>query len=148
MNPSAAASRIVARFEGLRLEAYLCPAGVWTIGYGHTRSVKKGDRISESQAFAYLLEDLEEAAKPIRMLVKQPLNQNQFDALCSFVLNVGAGNFGKSTLLILLNKGSFKEVAKQFSLWVHGGGKRLPGLVTRRAAEADLFLKPQEQTHA
>ena len=86
----------IKRHEGVRLQAYLCPAGVWTIGYGHTSSVKQGDRISQSQADTYLRADLRTAEQAINKQ-RLNLNQNQFDALVSFVFNVGSGNFEKST---------------------------------------------------
>jgi lysozyme len=141
MKPSNAAAALVRQFEGLRLVAYLCPANVWTIGYGHTKGVKKGDVCTIAQAEAFLMQDLDEAAAPIRKLVKKPLTQNQFDALCSFILNVGGGNFAASSMLTAINRGDYKGAAAQFGRWVHGGGKRLPGLVMRRAAECDLFTK-------
>lgn len=141
MKPSDHAAALVRKFEGLRLTAYLCPANVWTCGYGSTKGVKQGDKWTLAQAESRLLEDLDEAANAIRANVKVTLTQNQFDALSSFVLNVGGGNLKSSTLLRLLNASDYKGAAAQFSRWVHGGGKRLSGLVKRRAAEADLFTK-------
>lgn len=141
LTPSPACLALVREFEGVQLKAYLCPANIWTLGVGHTGGVKRGDRCTDEQADAWLLADLNEAAESVRALVKVPLTQSQFDALCSFVFNLGARAFAESTLLILLNKGQHKLAAAQFARWVHGGGKRLPGLVRRRAAEADLFLK-------
>jgi len=137
---SPAGRALIRRFEGCRLVAYLCPAGIWTIGVGHTRGVKKGDRCSVQQADVWLTEDLEDAEAAVAMLVKVPLTQGQFDALVSFTFNLGAKRLGKSTLLILLNKGNYQAAAAQLSRWVNAGGKKLQGLVDRRAAEAAMFL--------
>ena len=144
MTPSAACLAIIRRFEGLELEAYLCPAGIPTIGYGHTKGVKMGDRCTLAQAEAWLVEDAEDAARSVRKLVQVALTQGMFDALVSFVFNLGSGRLRDSTMLKLLNKGDYTKAAGQFALWVHSNGKRLAGLVQRRAAEADLFLKPME----
>ena len=132
--------QMVKKHEGLRLDAYLCPANVWTIGYGHTGGVKQGDKITHEQAEEYLRKDLAKA----EMIVNNEtghLTQGQFDALVSFVFNVGGGNFKKSTLLRLLKEGQPKEVVgNQFHRWVYGGGRVLPGLVRRRQDEYILFV--------
>jgi lysozyme len=140
MKPSGACRALVREFEGCRLQAYLCPAGLATIGVGHTGGVKIGDRCTVQQADVWLGEDLEDAAASVATLVRVPLTQGQFDALTSFVFNLGHKRLAESTLLILLNKGNYKAAADQFSRWVYGGGQKLPGLVKRRAAEAALFL--------
>lgn len=145
MKPSGAARVLVRQFEGCRLQAYQCPAGVPTIGVGHTRGVKLGDRCSQQQADLWLTQDLEDAAAVVSTLVRVPLTQGQFDALTSFVFNFGARKFGGSTLLILLNKGNYKAAADQFSRWVYADGKVEPGLVKRRAAEAELFLQSMKE---
>lgn len=126
--------------EGLRLNAYRCPGNVWTIGYGHTKSVMPGMRITEARAVELLKLDLQVYEDAVNNLVKATLNQNQFDALVSFTFNVGVGALGNSTLLKLLNDGSYKSAADQFLRWVHGGGQKLPGLVRRRNEERSLFL--------
>ncbi|TWA71935.1 GH24 family phage-related lysozyme (muramidase) [Azospirillum baldaniorum] len=133
--------------EGLYLSAYLCPAGVPTIGYGHTAGVKMGQRITASQAENYLLEDMTAAAAQVDKLVKVPLTDRQRGALASFVMNLGQGSLASSTLLRLLNaKASAESVADQFPRWVYatvnGVKTELPGLVKRRAAERALFLTP------
>lgn len=126
--------------EGLRLDAYLCPAGVPTIGYGHTHGVKMGDRITEEQAEKFLIGDLAVAESEVNRYGLN-INQNQFDALVSFVYNVGAGNFRSSTLLKMVKANpNDPDIAKQFSRWVYGGGKVLPGLVRRRNDEAKLYF--------
>jgi lysozyme len=132
---------LVKRFEGCRLKAYKCPAGVWTIGYGHTKGVKQNDVITQAQAEEYLAQDLQEAGKEVVRLVKVPLNDNQFSALCSFVFNVGAGNLQKSTLLKLLNQGQKDAVPEQLLRWTKSKGIVLRGLMARRLSEAILWTK-------
>lgn len=131
---------LIKGFEGFRGRAYKCPAGVWTIGYGHTGlEVKSGSVITEWQGGELLKKDIARFERAIDNLVKVPLNQNQFDALVSFVFNVGEVAFSKSTLLKLLNAKDYTGAAAQFPRWNKGGGKVLPGLVKRRAAERKLF---------
>lgn len=130
---------LVKRFEGLRLEAYRCPADVWTIGYGHTRGVNAGDKITETQAEVFLRQDLMEACKAVSQLVKVKLNNNQFGALVSFVFNVGRGAFEGSTMLRHLNRGWYEQVLAQFARWNKVDGKEMEGLTKRRRAEAQLW---------
>jgi lysozyme len=126
--------------EGLRLDAYLCPAGVPTIGYGHTYNVKIGDRITAEQAEMLLIGDLIVAETEVNRYGLH-LTQNQFDALVSFVFNVGAGNFRNSTLLKRLKANpNDPDIANQFKRWVYSDGKVLPGLVRRRNEEAKLYF--------
>lgn len=141
MKPSEQCFALIKEFEGLRLKAYICPAGIPTIGYGRTRGVKMGDTCTAAQADAWCIEDVEPAARAVRSLVTVSLDQGQFDALCSFTYNLGTRRLAESTMLILLNKREYKKAACQLPLWVNGGGKRLPGLVRRRAAEFQLFMK-------
>jgi lysozyme len=131
---------IIKQFEGLRLEAYKCPADVWTIGYGHTNKVKQGDVITEGEADILLALDVQEAERAVSSYVDVDINQNQFDALVSFVYNLGAGNFKSSTLLKKLNQGDYLGAANEFHRWNKAGGKVLRGLVLRREAEANLFI--------
>lgn len=139
---------IIKRAEGLRLEAYLCPADVWTIGYGHTKGVKQGDTCTEAQAEAWLREDCGEAERAVARLVRVPITDNQFSALVSFAFNVGtdedadtiAEGLGDSTLLRKLNMGDYIGAANEFPKWNKAGGRVLMGLSTRRAAERNLFL--------
>ena len=140
MKASENAIRVIKRFEGMREEAYLCPAGVWTIGFGHTAGVKKGDKIDMYTATVYLQDDIRKFEDAIDKLVKVKLNQNQFDALVSFVFNVGAGAFEKSTMLKLINSGNFSLAANEFDKWVYSKGTKLEGLINRRKAEKELFL--------
>ena len=141
MKPSGACRALVRQFEGCKLQAYLDSAGVPTIGVGHTRNVKLGQRCSQEQADLWLTQDLEDAGAAVASLVKVPLTQEQFDALTSFVFNLGIRRLAESTLLILLNKRDYNGAAAQFSRWVRSDGQVLDGLVKRRAAEAQLFLQ-------
>lgn len=137
---SSAGLALTRSFEGLRLAAYQDSAGVWTIGYGHTGTgVHAGQRITEPEAEALLRADLAAAVECVRRAVKVTLTQGQFDALVDFCFNVGRGNFLGSTLLRSVNRGEFSNAAAQFGLWVHAGGRVIPGLVRRRAAEAAMF---------
>lgn len=130
---------LVKEFEGCELEAYLCPAGVWTIGYGHTFAVEMGQVISETEAEALLREDLKQAEEAVDRLVTVPINENQFSALVSFVFNLGAGAFTNSTLLKKINAEEF-DAADQLLRWNKAGDEELPGLTRRRHAERALFL--------
>lgn len=132
---------LIKRWEGLRLEAYRCPSGVWTVGYGHTRTAREGMRITQQEAELLLDRDLSDVASRVRRLVRVPLTQHQFDALCSFVFNVGPAAFGRSTLLRKLNEGDYESVPNELMRWVYSGGRRLAGLVNRRAAEAGLWSR-------
>lgn len=132
---------LVAKYEGCRLQAYKCPAGVWTIGYGHTAGVQPGDTLpSQERAKALLKEDLAKYAASVNNSVKKglitfPLNQNQFDALTSFCYNCGAGNLQK-----LVSGRTAAEVADKMLAYNKGGGKVLAGLTRRREEERALFL--------
>jgi lysozyme len=142
MKPSENCAAITKEFEGCKLKTYKCPAGVWTIGYGHTGAdVHEGLEINQERADELLMQDLTEAARYVNIYVKVQLNQNQFDALTDFVYNAGAGSFKSSTLLLTINNEEFDKAAQEFGKWVKGGGQVLPGLVRRRAAEAALFSK-------
>ena len=127
--------------EGCRLEAYQDAAGVPTIGYGHTKNVRMGDRISEYWAKEMLREDIEEA----EWLVKElgvAKTEGQLDALVSFVFNLGIGRLKRSTLLKTIREGGSKaQITKEFKRWVYADGKLLPGLVKRREWEAKRFFE-------
>lgn len=135
---------LIKRHEGKRLTAYLDPVGVWTIGYGHTGpDAASGTTITPKRADHLLTLDVREAESAIHRLVRVPLSQGQFDALVSFVFNVGAAAFSSSTLLRELNAGRYAAVPGQLRRWVYGtvNGKKviLPGLVRRRSDEAVLW---------
>ena len=144
MKTSAVGVELIKRFEGFRYKSYLCSAGVCTIGYGHTKNVKPLQTITHEQALKYLAEDISEVEKSLDKLVTVELKQNEYDALVSFVFNVGVGAFSKSTLLRKLNAGDLKSVPNEMRKWVYAGGRMLDGLVKRRNAEADLFIKQEE----
>jgi len=132
--------KLIKQCEGLRLEAYKCPGGVWTIGFGHTKNVHAGDIITKEQAEELLKKDVKSAEYYVNKEVKRELNQNQYDALVSFVFNIGSVKFRCSTLLMRLNDGNYKAAAEQFENWVYSKGKKLDGLIKRRKAEKMLFL--------
>ena len=139
MNVSQNCVELIKYFEGFEDTAYLCPANVWTIGYGRTRNVKEGDRITAAQAERDLLEELEEFKHQVLHSVKVELTQNELDALTSWTYNLGVGNLNSSTLLKVLNSGNSAGVPEQIMRWNKAGGKVLEGLTRRRQAEADLF---------
>jgi len=132
---------LIKKFEGLRLKSYQDSVGVWTIGYGHTKGVVPGMSISEGQADAYLRTDADIAGAGVRALVTVPIDQNEYDALVSFAFNLGVSALKGSTLLKKLNQGDYHGAADQFSRWVYAGNKKLDGLVKRRDAERQLFIK-------
>ena len=140
MKTSQAGVDLIKEFEGFRSDAYLCPAGVWTIGYGHTAGVKPGDYVSRERGEEMLREDLKYYEDAVNDLITVPLVQNEFDALVSFTYNLGVGALGESTLRKRLNAGEPKCPVFQQELpkWVKAGGQALVGLVRRREAEADL----------
>lgn len=139
MTLSPAGLALIKRFEGLRTEAYRCPAGVWTIGYGSTRGVREGMRITEAQAESLLVEDCKRFERAVVGMVEVPITQGQFDALVSFAFNLGAEALRRSTLLRLLNQSRYAEAASQFPRWNKAGGRVLDGLTKRRAAERAMF---------
>lgn len=132
---------IIKKHEGLRLEAYLpTPNDVWTIGYGHTHTAKQGMKITEPQAEELLRRDIAWAENAVNKSAVVPLTQNQFDALVSFVFNVGEGAFGSSTLLRMLNAKDYEGAANQLLRWNKQKGRVLNGLTKRREEERKLFL--------
>lgn len=146
MKISQAGKDLIISFEGIRLEAYKCPAGVWTIGVGSTvPAVHAGEVITKQQALARFDKDLTKFENAVDRLVKVPLTQNQFDALVSFTFNVGEGALAKSTLLKKLNAGDYDAVPTELMRWTKGGGKELPGLVRRRRAEAAMWRGVDER---
>ena len=132
---------LVKFFEGFEPRAYLCPANVWTIGYGRTKNVKEGDELNELQAERDLLEELEEFAEQVLNTVKVDLEQNELDALTSWTYNLGVGNLQSSTLLKKLNSGDKNSVPSEMIRWNKAAGKVLAGLTRRREAEAKLWVK-------
>lgn len=143
MRTNAAGVALIKRWEGCRLVAYLCPAGVPTIGYGHTTDVRLGQRISQHQADTMLESDLELFYEPpvTRLLKDIPHTENAYAALVSFAYNLGVNALAGSTLLKKYKAGGPLAAATEFAKWNKAAGKVLPGLVKRRAAERELFLK-------
>lgn len=135
----ALAAPIIKMQEGLSLKAYLCPAGVWTIGYGHTKGVKEGDTITRTEAHKMLERDLKGFAAEAGRYVKVPVTEGQYIALMDFIYNFGVSKFKGSTLLKKLNFGDYDGAAKEILKWKYSNGKVLPGLVKRRQYEYDLF---------
>lgn len=131
---------IIQQSEGLRQKAYLDTGGVPTIGYGHTKGVKLGMTCTYEQAVEWLREDVESAEADVKQYVKVPLAQGAFDALVSFVFNVGGPQFADSTLLHLLNQGDYIGASNQLERWIYDNGQRLKGLITRREAERQEFI--------
>lgn len=134
---------LIKQFEGCRLIAYQCSAGVWTIGYGHTVGVYKGMKITQKKAEAYLLQDVAKFEKYINNPSYVPftaqLNQNQFDALVSFAFNLGQGNVKKLCTGRVMN-----QIPSAMQQYCKAAGKTLPGLQRRRKAEAALYNKKVE----
>ena len=136
---------IIKEFEQLRLKAYLpTEDDVPTIGWGHTRGVRLSDVCTLAQAERWIREDCYDAEREVNWRVRVPINQNQFDALVSFVFNVGGANFASSTLLKKLNGADYAGASAEFPRWNKQKGKVLGGLVRRRELERVLFLKPTD----
>ncbi len=130
---------LIKKFEGCKLQSYKCAAGVWTIGYGHTKFVEEHQEITQEEADSILLTDLKVYEDAIKKAVTVPLHQHQFDSLVSWTFNLGGANLNASTMLKVLNKGEYEEVPAQIKRWNKAGGKVLQGLIRRREAEALLF---------
>jgi len=136
---------LIKKWEGLRLDAYLCQK--WTIGYGATfyedgSKVKRGDKITNERAEALLNYHYDLFENDVKLYLKVAVNENQLGALVSFAYNLGVGNLQKSTLLRLINSGKFEQAAEEFDKWVYANKVKLNGLVNRRKEEKQLFLTP------
>ena len=145
MKTSQGMKELIARFEGLRLKAYKCPAGIWTVGIGATtfngKRVTEGLVITKEQAYEQLERDLAVFENGVGRLVNKPINQDQFDALVSFSFNVGLGSLSRSSILKKVNADpSDPTIRDSFAMWNKAGGKVLAGLVKRRKAEADWYF--------
>ena len=135
---------IIKKYEGCELEKYKCPAGRWTIGWGHLiLDDEHLEKITQEEADALLMLDVQRIAKAIKPYIKYPyMNENEFCALVSFAFNLGPQSLLTSTLLKLYNKGEVARAADEFLKWVFAAGKRLRGLERRRRTERALFLAP------
>lgn len=131
---------LIKRFEGVRLQAYDDGVGIWTIGVGHTKGVKRGDTASDEQVDQWLSEDLQEAESAVNSAVRVTLEQHQFDAMASLAFNIGDSALKTSTLVKMVNAGDVDGAADQFLRWNRAGGRVLAGLTKRRIAERMLFL--------
>jgi lysozyme len=139
MRASSTLIQAIKKFEGVSLSAYQDSKGVWTIGYGHTKDVKKGDRITQYQAEQFLREDLQQF-EAVANRVKRIATQGKFDAILDFIYNCGPANFESSTLKKYIEAGKATwEIQEQFLRWVNAGGRKLGGLVSRRIWEANRF---------
>lgn len=148
---------LIKEFEGLRTEAYKCPAGIWTIGYGHTAAaghpnVIRGMEITAAEAESILIRDLRQYERAVSAAVKRPLNQGQFDACVSLCFNIGISAFTGSTVVRRINAGRMSEVPAAFMMWNKakdpqtGVSRELPGLTRRRRAETALWRSLPEVT--
>jgi lysozyme len=139
--PSATCFALIRKSEGLRLKAYTCPAGVLTIGYGHTGpDVKKDKKITVDEAEYLLQTDVTHAADSVLKLTSGNVSQGQLDALTDFVFNLGSGKLAGSTLLRKHKAGNYDGAASEFGRWIYANGRPLTGLIKRRAAETHLYL--------
>ena len=134
---------LIKRYEGFSAKAYFCPAGVLTIGHGHVLSDTPANRrrtVTSAEAEEYLISDVRIAERAVHRLITAPLTQGQFDAVVSFTFNLGSGALQRSGLRRKLNREEYDDATLEFRKWVYAGGRRLPGLIKRRAAEAERFL--------
>lgn len=142
MTTTETAAALIRQFEGCRLKAYKCPAGIWTIGYGHTKNVKEGDTWTQEQADKALEQDIETYRKAV--LIACPSLEhypNRLAACISLAYNIGTGAFASSSVARYIRRGEYRAAADAFGLWVNAGDKKLPGLVTRRQREKEVFLR-------
>lgn len=133
---------LIREFEGFSAVAYLCPAGVWTIGYGFTSGIREGDTITREQADARLDAEIAHFANGVEAVLTRPANENQLAAMTSLAFNIGLAAFARSTVLRAHNRGDEESAARAFALWNKAGGRVMRGLTRRRAAEAALYLEP------
>lgn len=136
---------LIKEFEGFRGEAYRDVVGVLTIGYGFTSDVREGDTMTKAQANARLVRELAAYEHGVMEATGGNCTQPQFDALCSFAWNVGIRGMQSSSVIKAHNRGDYQAAARAFALWNRAGGRVWPGLTRRRAAEAALYLEPEEQ---
>lgn len=139
---------LIKRFEGFSATPYICPAGWWTIGYGAVRGLgghpvtAATPPVTEEEAETLLRRDVAIAERAVLRLITVPLSDGRFDALASFAFNLGGGALQRSTLRRKVNRGEHADVPDEFRKWVWGGGRKLPGLIRRREAEALFYASP------
>lgn len=141
MKVSQGGINLIKSFEGYRSYAYQDIGGVWTIGYGHTKNVQSNDVITEDEADALLLVDIENFEREVNQVVSVPMTQEMFDALVSFTFNIGGTNFRKSTLVKKLNQYDYLGASQEFQRWIYVRSERSQGLINRREKEKLLFMK-------
>ena len=138
------AKKLIEKYEGCRLKAYRCPAGKWTIGYGHTEGVKEGDRWTQERADAELAREIDKfKAAVLRVCPALEASPNRLGACISLAYNIGIGNFAGSTVARYVRRGEYRAAADAFLMWVYAGGQKLPGLVNRRQAERTVFRRDE-----
>ncbi|PNU36533.1 lysozyme [Serratia marcescens] len=143
MQTSKVGREFIKGFEQLRLKAYPDPGTggkPWTIGWGHTKGVKQGDRITQEQAEQFFSDDLAVFELTVNSAIKRQMTQNQFDAMVSLAFNIGGPAFAGSTLVKKFNAGDVQGTADQFPRWKYASGNEMLGLIKRRAAEREMFL--------
>jgi GH24 family phage-related lysozyme (muramidase) len=144
MRTSSQGLSLITRFEGFSPKPYRCPAGWWTIGYGHVITAHERESLREvdaDRALALLQADVGQAEAAITRLIEVPLAQSQFDALVSFTFNLGAGALQRSTLRRVINREAHEQVPHELMKWVWASGRKLPGLIRRRVAEGELYQR-------
>lgn len=144
MQTSKVGREFIKGFEQLHLKAYPDPGTggkPWTIGWGHTKGVKQGDRITQEQAEQFFSDELAVFELTVNSVIKRPMTQNQFDAMVSLAFNIGGAAFADSTLVKKFNAGDIQGTADQFPRWNRSGGSVLNGLVRRRTAEREVFSR-------
>lgn len=138
------AKKLIKKFEGCRLKAYLCPAGKWTIGYGHTAGVKEGDVWTQEKADAMLEKEIGNFKRAVLdccpSLSETPY---RLAACISLAYNIGIGNFGGSSVARYIRRGEYRAAADAFGMWVFAGGQRLQGLINRRQMERTVFRRDE-----
>lgn len=138
------AKRLIAKFEGCKLKAYKCPAGIWTIGYGHTEGVKAGDVWTQERADEELEKEIREfetgVIRACPVLADYP---NRLAACISLAYNIGLGNFAGSSVAKYIRRGEYRAAADAFGMWVYAGKQKLQGLVNRRQAERTVFRRDE-----
>ena len=136
------AANLIKAAEGCRLNAYKCPAGIWTIGYGHTKNVKAGDTWTQEQADKALEQDIETYRKAVLIACPSLKHYpNRLAACISLAYNIGTGAFASSSVARYIRRGEYRAAADAFGMWIYAGKQKLPGLVTRRQREKEVFLR-------
>jgi lysozyme len=138
------AAKLIRKYEGCKLQAYRCPAGIWTIGYGHTAGVKAGDVWTQAQAEDALMKEIEEYGKGVLQVCPSlEHSPNRLAACISLAYNIGVANFAGSSVAKYIRRGEYRAAADAFGMWVYAGKQKLLGLVNRRQAERTVFRRDE-----